>query len=43
MAIVFKIVDTNLESVAGELLPQFRRNLVAPFGDKIKRRAESKV
>ena len=41
MAIVFKIVYSNFESVGSEFLPQFGWNPVASFGDKIKGRAES--
>src|ERR1700752_4981204 len=43
MAIVFKIVYTNLKPVGSELLPQFCRDAVAPFWDKVKGRAESKI
>jgi hypothetical protein len=43
MTIVSKIVYPNLESLAGDFLPQLRRNPIASFGNKIKGGAESKI
>ena len=43
MAIVFKIVHANLEAVGSEFLPQFNWDAVAPFWNKVKGRAESKI
>jgi hypothetical protein len=42
-AVVFKVVYSNLETVGGEFLSQFGRNLVTSFGNKIERRAKSKL
>jgi hypothetical protein len=43
MAIVFKIVYPNLEAVGSEFLPQFNWHAVAPFWNKVKGRAKSKI
>src|SRR5207248_1443714 len=43
MAIVFKIMYTNLEAVGSEFLPQFNGDAVAPFWNKVKGRAESEA
>ena len=43
VTIVFKIVYANFEPVGRQLLPQFNRDAVTPFWDKIKGRAESKI
>jgi hypothetical protein len=43
MAIVFKIVYANLEAVSSEFLSQFNWDAVAPFWNKVKGRAESKI